>query len=77
MLQNCTSDEIGCFRSILLLVYNGAIQGTYDDSDKKALRNLLNKLEKIAPGKVNWDRIQWLQIDYLKQNIEEFISKLW
>lgn len=77
MLLSCSSNEISCFRSILLSFYNDAIQGAYDDSDKKALSDLLEKLEKITPGKAQWDKIQWLQIDYLKQNIEEFIRKLW
>ncbi len=76
MLINCTAEEISRFRSILRSVYDGATKETYDDSDKDALNDLLGRLEKIAPEKSNWDKIQWMQIDYMKQNITEFIRKL-
>ena len=77
MLLNCTSEEISSFRNVLLSVYDGATKDTYDDSDKDALKDLLGRLEKITPEKSNWDKIQWLQIDYLKSNISEFIEKIW
>ena len=76
MLINCTAEEISSFRNILFSVYDGATKETYDDSDKDALNDLLGRLEKIAPEKSNWDKIQWMQIDYMKQNITEFIRKL-
>lgn len=75
MLINCTAEEISSFRSILLSVYDGATIETYDDSDKEALNDLLGRLGKIIPEKSNWDKIQWMQIDYLKFNLSEFITK--
>lgn len=76
MLMNCTAEEISSFRSILLSVYDGATKETYDDSDKEALNDLLGRLGKINPEKSNWDKIQWMQIDYLKFNLSEFITKI-
>ncbi|SEW26677.1 hypothetical protein SAMN05216413_1755 [Ruminococcaceae bacterium KH2T8] len=76
MLTDCTAEQISDFRSILISVYDRAMQDTYDESDKKALKDLLDKLNKISPAGSNWDKIQWMQINYLKDNITDFISKI-
>ncbi len=74
MLINCTAQQISCFRDILISVYTGIPKGTYDESDKGALKDLLDKLNKITPEKSDWDKIQWLQIDHLRHNVNEFIG---
>ena len=76
MLGKSSAEQINDFRGILFVFYRDVARNEYDEDDRKALSQLLESIEKKRKGKNNWDKIQLLQIDYLKSNISDFISKM-
>lgn len=76
MLGKCSSEQINDFRGILFVFYRNVAKNEYDEADVEALSQLLTSIEKKKKGKNNWDKIQLLQIDYLRSNVNEFIEKM-
>lgn len=76
MLLKSTSKQLQDFRGILFAVYRDTGINEFDEKDIEAMSQLLEKLEVKRNGENSWDKIQMLQIDWLKSNLNEFIQQL-
>ena len=76
MLKKCNAAQINDFRGILFLFYRDVTNDEYAEDDKETMVQLINHLNKEVKGNSSWDKIQLLQIGYLKTNLEEFIEKM-
>ena len=76
MLLKSTSKQLQDFRGILFAVYRDTGINEFDEKDIEAMSQLLEKLEVKHNGENSWDKIQMLQIDWLKSNLNEFIQQL-
>ena len=76
MLLKSTSKQLDDFRGILFAIYRHAGKGEFDENDIDAMKQLLKKVEEKITGENSWDKIQLMQIDYLMQNLKQFIKQL-
>jgi hypothetical protein len=76
MLLKSTSKQLDDFRGILFAIYRHAVKGEFDENDIDAMKQLLKKVEEKITGENSWDKIQFMQIDYLMQNLKQFIKQL-
>lgn len=76
MIKKCSSKQINDFRGLLFVFYRSVYKNEYDSEDVKFLEQFVDRLETdFSPGK-RWDKIQYLQLDFLKSNIKEFIEQM-
>ena len=76
MLLVCSAQQIDCFTGILFVFYRDVSFGEYDIDDIETLDLLQMKLNEAMSNDNNWDKIQRLQIDYLRKCIIEFIERM-
>ena len=76
MLLKSTSEQLQDFRGILFAIYRHAGKGEFDEMDIEALEQLLEKVEEKYAGENSWDKIQLMQIKWLKLNLEQFIDQM-
>lgn len=76
MLMKSTSGQLQDFRGILFAVYRHARKGEFDEKDIEAMKQLLALVEEKVDGENQWDKIQLMQINWLKLNLNEFISQM-
>ena len=76
MLLKSTSKQLQAFRGILFAVYRDTGIKEFDEKDIEAMKQLLEKVGKKCDGENSWDKIQMLQIDWLKSNLDEFVQKM-
>ena len=76
MLLKSTSKQLQDFRGILFAVYCYTGIKEFDEKDIDAMKQLLEKIGKKCYGENSWDKIQMLQIDWLKSNLNDFILQL-
>lgn len=76
MFDLCSAEQISDFRGLLFVFYRDVAKNEYDEADRESLSLLLDRIEKRGANKKKWDKIQSLQIAYLKSNISEFIEKM-
>lgn len=76
MLSKSTSKQLQDFRGILFAVYRDTGIKEFDEKDIDAMKQLLEKVGKKCDGEDSWDKIQMLQIDWLKSNLNDFIMQL-
>ena len=76
MLLKSTSKQLQAFRGILFAVYRDTGIKEFDEKDIEAMKQLLEKVGKKCDGENSWDKIQMLQIDWLKSNLNDFIRGL-
>ncbi len=76
MLMKSTSEQLQIFREILFAVYRYAKNGEFDEKDIEAMKQLLKLLETTLNGENKWDKIQLMQINWLKLNLNQFIGQM-
>lgn len=76
MLLKSTSEQLQDFRGILFAVYRNAGKGEYDEKDIEAMKQLLAIVEEKYDGENMWDKIQLMQINWLKSNLKDFIEQI-
>lgn len=76
MLLKSTSKQLQDFRGILFAVYRDTGIKEFDEKDIDAMKQLLEKVGKKCDGENSWDKIQMLQIGWLKSNLNDFILQL-
>ena len=76
MLLKSTSKQLQDFRGILFAVYRDTGIKEFDEKDIEAMKQLLEKVRKKCDGENLRDKIQMLQIDWLKSNLNDFILQL-
>lgn len=76
MLKKSNAQQIQDFRGILFAIYRDSGRGEYDEKDIDAMKELLELLNKQENTELYWDKIQLMQIEYLKDNLEEFMRNM-
>lgn len=76
MLLKSTSEQLHDFRGILFAVYRNAGKGEFDEKDIEAMKQLLAIVEDKYDGENMWDKIQLMQINWLKSNLKDFIEQI-
>lgn len=76
MLLKSTSEQLQDFRGILFAVYRNAGKGEFDEKDIEAMKQLLAIVEEKYDGENMWDKIQLMQIKWLKSNLKDFIEQI-
>ena len=76
MLKDSTSGQINDFRGILFAVYRNANKGDYTEKDVETLKELFQMVSKTKHDENKWDKIQQLQINYLRSNLKMFIQQM-
>ena len=76
MLLKSTSEQLQDFRGILFAVYRNAGKGEFDEKDIEAMKQLLAIVEEKYDGENMWDKIQLMQINWLKSNLKDFIEQI-
>lgn len=76
MLMKSTSEQLQNFRGILFTVYRYAKRGEFDEADVQAMKQLLKLIDVTLNGENEWDKIQLMQINWLKLNLNQFIEKM-
>lgn len=76
MLLKSTSEQLHDFRGILFAVYRNAGKGEFDEKDIEAMKQLLAIVEEKYDGENMWDKIQLMQINWLKSNLKDFIEQI-
>ena len=76
MLLKSTSEQLQDFRGILFAIYRHAGKGEFDEKDIETMKQLLAKVEKKYDGENPWDKIQLMQIKWLKSNLKGFIEQM-
>lgn len=76
MLMKSTSGQLKNFRGILFAVYRYAKKGEFDEKDIEAMKQLLKLVEVKLNGENQWDKIQLMQINWLKLNLNQFIGQM-
>lgn len=76
MLLKSTSEQLQDFRGILFAIYRHAGKGEFDEKDIETMKQLLAKVEKKYDGENPWDKIQLMQINWLKSNLKNFIEQM-
>lgn len=80
MLLKSTSEQLNDFRGVLFAIYRHAGKGEFDKKDIEAMMQLQEKLqEKLQENdsvENTWDKIQLMQINFLKSNLEQFINQM-
>lgn len=74
MLVESSAGEIDQFRGVLFAVYRNARKGQFDEKDVVVLKKILDLISKEKDKNNSWDKIQLMQIDWLKSNLNEFIK---
>lgn len=74
MLLISNAYQICGFRSILIAVYRNADNKQFIEKDIEYMNELYNLLDNSTSS--NWDKIQLMQIRYLKENLKTFIQQL-
>lgn len=77
MLFRCTAQQIDDFRGAMFSVYRHAVSRDFEESDRKVMQELLDiiNIKKKSPPR-EFDKIQLLQINYLCDNLNTFLSQL-
>lgn len=76
MLLKSTSEQLHDFRGILFAVYRNAGKGEFNEKDIEAMKQLLAIVEEKYDGENMWDKIQLMQINWLKSNLKDFIEQI-
>lgn len=76
MLKHCTSEQMNDFRGILLAVFRNASKNQFDKKDVEMMKQLLELIEEIDAEENEWDKIQEMQMDFLKANLMQFIRQM-
>lgn len=76
MLMKSTSRQLQSFRGILFVVYRHTKKGEFDEADIEAMKQLLKLIEVKLNGENQWDKIQLMQINWLKSNLNQFIGQM-
>lgn len=76
MLTESTSKQLQNFRGILFAVYRYAKKGEFDEADIEAMKQLLKLIEVKLNEENQWDKIQLMQINWLKLNLNQFIEQM-
>ena len=77
MLFQCDAQQLQNFRKVMFSVYQNALPEQFEIEDCKFMEGMLDLIsEKKNNLPANFDRIQLMQMDYLCENIEMFISRL-
>lgn len=76
MLTKSTSKQLQNFRGILFAVYRYAKKGEFDEADIEAMKQLIKLVEVKFNGENQWDKIQLMQINWLKLNLNQFIEQM-
>lgn len=80
MLLKSTSKQLNDFRGVLFAIYRHVGKGEFDKRDIEAMMQLQEKLqEKIQENdscENTWDKIQLMQINFLRSNLEQFINQM-
>lgn len=76
MLLKSTSKQLDDFRGILFAIYRNAGNGEFDERDIVFMKQLLEKMEEKKSGENPWDKIQLMQVDYLINNLRQFIDQI-
>lgn len=76
MLLKSTSEQLHDFRGILFAVYRNVGKGEFDEKDIEAMKQLVAKVEEKYDGENPWDKIQLMQIKWLKSNLKGFIEQM-
>ena len=74
MLLKSNAHQISDFRGILLAVYRNAGNKQFIENDIEHMNELYNLLDNAENN--NWDKIQLMQIRFLKENLKTFIKQL-
>lgn len=76
MLLKSSSEQLQDFRGILFAIYRHAGKGEFDEKDIETMKQLLAKVEEKYDGENPWDKIQLMQIKWLKSNLKGFIEQM-
>ena len=76
MLLKSTSEQLHDFRGILFAVYRNAGKGEFNEKDIEAMKQLLAIVEEKYDGENMWDKIQLMQLNWLKSNLKDFIEQI-
>lgn len=76
MLAKSSSEQLGDFRGILFAVYRYAVKSEFDEKDIEAMKQLLGLVEEKCNEENDWDKIQMMQINWLKSNLNQFIQQM-
>lgn len=77
MLFKCTPEQLGDFRNAMFAVYRNATGNDFGKDDLVTMKLLQNKISKrISSKDGNLDRILKLQLQWLINNLDEFIDNL-
>lgn len=76
MLLKSSSEQLQDFRWILFAIYRHAGKGEFDEKDIETMKQLLAKVEEKYDGENPWDKIQLMQIKWLKSNLKGFIEQM-
>lgn len=76
MLLKSSSEQLQDFRGILFAIYRHAGKGEFDEKDIETMKQLLAKVEETYDGENPWDKIQLMQIKWLKSNLKGFIEQM-
>ena len=76
MLAKSSSEQLGDVRGILFAVYRYAVKSEFDEKDIEAMKQLLGLVEEKCNEENDWDKIQMMQINWLKSNLNQFIQQM-
>ena len=76
MLAKSSSEQLGDFRGILFAVYRYAVKSEFDEKDIEAMKQLLGLVEEKCNEENDRDKIQMMQINWLKSNLNQFIQQM-
>lgn len=76
MLVNSNSKQICDYRGILLAIYRDAVKGEFDESDIDVMKQMLDIIENQSNIFEKFDKIQMMQIGWLKSNLNDFIQAM-
>ena len=80
MIFHSSSEQIMKFRSILFAVYRHASKADFIESDKNTMEEILKlvqkKLDPDSYKEYGIDKIQLLQLEYLRDNLNTFITQM-
>lgn len=76
MLGKSTSRQLHDFRGILFMVYRDSGIRDFDERDIESMRQLLELINEKCNCDNQWDKIQLMQINWLKSNLKQFVEQL-
>lgn len=76
MLGKSTSRQLHDFRGILFMVYRDSGIRDFDERDIESMRQLLELINEKCNRDNQWDKIQLMQINWLKLNLKQFVEQL-